>query len=566
MKSRVVSLVSVLMVVLLSACGQTPAPAPASPPPVATTPPHATTAVAKVTAPVSATANGIAPVKPTSTPLPSNASAVNKPNIVFILTDDLDAAAIQTMPHLKALITDQGLTFANYFVSMSLCCPSRAATLRGQYPHNTQILGNQLPTGGFQKFFQLGEEKSTVAVWLQDAGYRTMLAGKYLNGYPEQNNTQYVPAGWSEWYSANKGNAYSEFNYSLNENGKTVDYGNKPEDYGTDVYVGKTVDFIQRSAQAGKPFFVYLAPYAPHAPYTPAPRHANLFPGVKAPRTPNYDEPDVSDKPVYIADRPRLTPKQITAIDEDYRKRLQALQAVDEGIEKIVNTLKANGQLDNTYIFFTSDNGYHLGNHRMVVGKIAPYEEELRVTMRVRGPGVPAGKTLEYIAGNIDMGPTWADLAGVQAPAFVDGRSLVPLMGANPPPLSQWRQEFAIENGPDKIDPNAPVVEVTPDTDAELLEPPDQDETEAAALAKPVKNKRAIPPFRGIRLQTLSYVEYVTGEKELYDVKADPYELNNLAKKADPKLLEQLSARMKELVTCKGADCRVVEEAPFNLP
>jgi len=524
------------------------------------------TAAVKVTAIASATAPAPQANQPTPTNAPAAAGDATKPNIVFILTDDLDAAAIQYMPHLKALITDQGLTFANYFVSMSLCCPSRAATLRGQYPHNTQILGNQLPTGGFQKFFQLGEEKSTIAVWLQDAGYRTMLAGKYLNGYPEQNNPQYIPAGWTEWYSANKGNAYSEFNYSLNENGKTVAYGNTPADYGTDVYVGKTVDFIQRSAQAGKPFFVYLAPYAPHAPYTPAPRHANLFPGAKAPRTPNYDEADVSDKPVYIADRAHLTPKQITAIDTDYRKRLQALQAVDEGIQKIVDTLTANGQLDNTYIFFSSDNGYHLGNHRMVVGKIAPYEEELRVTMKVRGPGVPAGKTLEYIAGNIDLAPTWAALAGAKAPDAVDGRSLVPLMGKNPPPLSQWRQEFALENGPDKIDPNAPVVDVTPDTDSELLEPPDQDDTEAAALPKPLKNKRAIPPFRGIRLQTLSYVEYVTGEKELYDIKADPYELNNLAKKADPKLLEQLSTRMKELVTCKGVACRTAEDAPFNLP
>src|SRR5262249_53392153 len=153
------------------------------------------------------------------------------------------------MPKLKALISDQGVTFPNYFVAMSLCCPSRATTLRGQYPHNTQILGNQLPTGGFQKFFQLGEEKSTVAVWLQDAGYRTMLAGKYLNGYPQQGNPMYIPPGWDEWDVAVKGNAYSEFNYTLNENGKQVAYGSKPEDYGTDVYVGKAVDFIQRSAK-----------------------------------------------------------------------------------------------------------------------------------------------------------------------------------------------------------------------------------------------------------------------------------------------------------------------------
>ena len=444
---------------------------------------------------------------PTSVPGTAN----TKPNIVFVLTDDLDAAEIQYMPNLKSLITDQGITFSNYFVSMSLCCPSRSTTLRGQYPHNTQILGNQPPTGGFQKFYQLGEEKSTIAVWLQAAGYRTMLAGKYLNGYPEQNNVKYIPPGWNEWYVAVHGDAYSEFNYTLNENGKQVVYRNKPEDYGTDVYVNKAVDFIQRSAQDGKPFFVYLAPYAPHAPYTPAPRHANLFPDLIAPRTPNYDEADVSDKPAFIHDRPLLTQRQMDMIDQVYRKRLQSLQAVDEGIEMIVNTLKANGQLDNTYIFFTSDNGYHLGNHRQVVGKIAPYEEELRVTMIVRGPGVPAGRTLEHLTGNVDLAPTWADLAGAQAADFVDGRSLVPLMRDSPPPPSQWRQAFALENGPDRITETGVTATPTPDTEQQLLEPQDQDEKDTASLPPARQSIRSVPPFRGIRLQTWSYVEYSYG-------------------------------------------------------
>jgi arylsulfatase A-like enzyme len=310
------------------------------------------------------------------------------------------------MPKLKSLITDQGETFTNYFVSESLCCPSRATTLRGQYPHNTEIVGNVMPTGGFRKFFQLGEEKSTVAVWLQDTGYRTMLVGKYLNGYSLKTDPLYIPPGWSEWYSPMKGDPYSEYNYTLNENGQQVAYGHQPKDYGTDVYVGKTVDFIQRSAQDGKLFFIYLAPYAPHADYTPAPRHANLFADLKAPRTPNYNEADVSDKPAYIRNRPLLTQTQQDLIDKDYRKRVQSLQAIDEGIEAIVNTLKANGQLDNTYIFFTSDNGYHLGNHRQLVGKVSPYEEEMRVTMIVRGPGVPAGVTLEHLTGNVDLAPT----------------------------------------------------------------------------------------------------------------------------------------------------------------
>jgi arylsulfatase A-like enzyme len=447
---------------------------------------------------------------------------------------------------------------------MSLCCPSRTATLRGQYGHNTQILGNMPPSGGFERFFELGEEKSTVATWLQDAGYRTMLAGKYLNGYPMRNNLMYIPPGWTEWYSAMNGNAYSEFNYTLNENGKQVPYGNKPEDYGTDVYVNKSVDFIQRSAKEGKPFFVYLAPYAPHAPYTPAPRHDKLFPDAKVPRTPNYNEADVSDKPAYIRNRPLLANRQINAIDNDYRMRLQSLQAVDEGIEKIIATLKANGQFDNTYIFFTSDNGYHMGNHRQLTGKIAPYDEELRVTMIVRGPGVPASKTLDHLAGNIDLAPTWAELAGAKAADFVDGRSLVPLMRDNPLALAQWRQVFGIENGVYQATQTRATATPAPNTSAELLEPPDQDTTQFSLLSLAQQAGVGVPAFRGIRTQIFSYVEYITGEKEYYDLKADPYQLQNLAAKLDPKVIAQLSARVKELAACKASTCRTAEDVAFK--
>ena len=493
-------------------------------------------------------------------------SAKGKPNIIFILTDDLNAEEFQYMPQLKALIADQGVTFSNYFVPESLCCPSRSSTQRGQYPHNTKIFTNNLPLGGFGRFFNLDEENSTIAVWLQNAGYRTMLVGKYLNGYPGKNGPAYIPPGWNEWYSAVNGDAaYSEYNYILNENGQKVSYGNKPEDYGTDVYVGKAVDFIQRTAKTGQPFFMYLAPYAPHAPYTPAPRHANLFPDAKAPRSPNYNEADVSDKPGYLNNLPLITQKQMDTIDNDYRNRLRSLQAVDEGIQKIVNTLQAAGQLDNTYIFFTSDNGYHLGNHRMLEGKIAPYEEELHLILEVRGPNVPAGKTLDHLVGNIDLAPTWAELGGATAADFVDGRSLLPLLSNNPTPLAQWRHVFSLEWGPDPLEEQAvaktPVPQINPGED----EPPDPDQVNATALPPDKQKKLVIPYFRGVRLQTMSYVEYRTGEVELYDLKADPYELNNLAPKADPKLLAQFAQRVKDLATCKAASCRTVEDEPFNV-
>ena len=347
MKIRTLLINILIAAVLLMGCAAPVSPpsaqAPTAVPPQASARPAALTRTARKTdvagaiptepaapaAPASTLPAESAAAAPVSTAIPVSSSTSTRPNIIFILSDDLDAAEMAYMPNLKTEIMDEGAVLTHYFVPESLCCPSRSSTLRGQYPHNTQVLTNALPNGGWEKFNQLGEEKSTIATWLTDAGYKTMLAGKYLNGYPGKDNPSYIPPGWNEWYSAVKGNPYSEYDYTLNENGKEVAYGKTPQDYGTDVYFGKALDFLKRNAAGKQPFFIYLAPYAPHAPYTPAPRHADLFPGVKAPRTPNYNEADVSDKPAYIRERPLLTQKQQNVIDEDYRKRLQALQAVE---------------------------------------------------------------------------------------------------------------------------------------------------------------------------------------------------------------------------------------------
>ena len=504
----------------------------------------------------------------TEAPAPSpgapSSQRTTQPNIVFILTDDLDYAALEHMPKLRSLITEQGVTLSNFFISMPLCCPSRATILRGQYGHSTEIMGNDLPYGGFPKFAQLGEEESTIATWLQDAGYRTMLAGKYLNAFPDRSDLMHIPPGWTEWYSPMEGVPYAEYDYTLNENGRQVAYGDDPEDYGTDVYARKTIDFIQRAAQAGQPFFAHVSVYAPHWPTTPAPRHANLFADAQAPRTPNFNEEDVSDKPSYIRNLPPLTETDIARIDEDWRNRLRSMQAVDELVESVIDTLQATGQLDNTYIFFTSDNGYHFGNHRQLLGKTAPYDEEIRVTMIVRGPGVPAGGTLDHLTGNVDLAPTWAELAGAQPPEFVDGRSLVPLLGNNPPPASEWRQCFLLEHAPYELpgQPHTAAVEAT-NTPEGLLEPPDpEDEFSSGTPAALASGSEALP-YRGIRSAEYVYVEYPTGEKELYDLVRDPYQLDNLASTAEPGLLQELAARLEELAACSGAGCRAIEDRPF---
>ena len=278
-------------------------------------------------------------------------------NVVLILTDDEDVGAHAFMPKTKALIEDQGATFANYFISYPWCCPSRASILRGQYAHNTNIVGNEPPWGGYETFHGLGLEQSTLATWLQAAGYRTAMIGKYLNRYmPEKDG---VPPGWDEWHVG--GNAHASYDYVLNENGQTVHYGNEPEDYLNDVLTGKATEVIRTSAAADEPFFLYVLPYNPHSPSVAAPRHEGMFANAELPRPPSFDEADVSDKPAFIRGLPPLDQDQIAYLEYEYRRRIASLQAVDDMVESIVGTLADTGQLDDTYVIYSSDNGFHMG-------------------------------------------------------------------------------------------------------------------------------------------------------------------------------------------------------------
>jgi arylsulfatase A-like enzyme len=508
---------------------------------------------------------GLAFVQPALT----GRAAAKQPNVLFILSDDLDLAEIAFMPKLKALMVDQGTSFSDYFVSVSLCCPSRSTTIRGQYSHNTGVETNNGSNGGFETAHRLDIENSTIATWLQGSGYRTGLFGKYLNGYPNTTSPTYIPPGWVEWNSSVKGNPYSEYNYVLNSDGQLTPYGRKPEDYGTDVYAQQARQFIQKAMQDKTPFFAYLAVYAPHQPATPASRYKDLFPGAQAPRTPNYNEPDVTDKPKYIADLPLMKPIAQQRVDALYRRRLQSLQAVDDAIEGLYNTLKAAGQLDNTYIVFTSDNGFHLGNHRMPAGKQTAYEEDIHLPLIVRGPGVAAGKVIDAITGNIDLAPTFAAMAGVTPANFVDGRSFLPaLLGAAPPTK---RNAYLVEHFNVATAPTAatPAAETQEPDDIDQLPEGEFGDLEAATLPAPANPTAArvkgIPEFHGIRGSGFVYIEYVTGESEFYNIAEDPYELHNLVSKLDPGTKKVLSERVKGLVTCKADSCRTLEDTPLTL-
>ncbi|MFG2005117.1 sulfatase [Spirillospora sp. NPDC048911] len=452
----------------------------------------------------------------------SAAGPETRPNIVFVLTDDLASNLLPYMPNVQRM-QQRGMTFSNYFVTDSLCCPSRATMMTGRYPHNTGVFTNQGSDGGYATFNRKGNQKRTFATSLKAAGYNTALLGKYLNGYQP---TMAVPPGWSEWYVA--GNGYPNYNYKLNENGRVVSYGNKPSDYLTDVLSRKGIDFAKRSVAAKKPFMLELSVFTPHGPSTPAPRDKGKFPNLKAPRTPAFNEADMSDKPDWIKGRPKLTKKQINTIDANFRKRARSVLAIDKAIGDLQASLRASGADRNTYFVFTSDNGFHMGEHRLTGGKQTAYDTDIKVPLIVTGPGVPAGRTVSALTQNTDLCPTFTALGRAKPPAQVDGISLVPYLTGKSP--HNPRDGVLVEHhGPSTVasDPDF----------------------QAAPAGNP-------PTYSALRTTRELYVEYANGQREYYDIRRDPNQLDNTVNSLSPGQLKKLKSMLRELTTCKGRDCQ----------
>lgn len=481
---------------------------------------------------------GLLAVAQAATPAP--------PNIVFILTDDLDKGIFEKMPRLRSLMTEQGMRFEQHFVSISLCCPSRSATLRGQFAANTGMYGNSYPTGGFERFYKTGLEDSTMATWLQGAGYRTALIGKYMNSYPLGGPSQtYIPPGWTEWFSPADGTPYESYSYGINQNGTLVPYGSLPQDHITDVSTGLAVDFINRhrAAHPDQPFFLYLNPFAPHSPATPPPRHASAYPGAKAPRLPSFNERDVRDKPQWVRDTPRLSADKIAEMDTLYASKLRSMLGIEDMVQAVLDTLALQGLLENTYVFFTSDNGFHFGQHRLIQGKTTGYHEDLIVPLVVRGPGIVPGSIGTHLTANVDYASTLAEIAGLAPPDFVDGRSLMPLLRGETPPA--WRQALLLERESNERRVRRNGTE----------EPSDPFDVSA--------EKIRLGGFRGLRTAAgLTYIEYQTGEFELYDHALDPYQLANSYNTAPPSLQQSLARWTEQLQSSSGAALRAVEESP----
>jgi N-acetylglucosamine-6-sulfatase len=292
------------------------------------------------------------------------------PNIILILADDMRADDLRLMPKVQSRLMEKGMTFSNAFVTDPLCCPSRATILTGRYAHNHGVRGNEPIRGGFATFHDSGLEQRTVAVRLREAGYRTALFGKLLNGYcnPDQGcetGRDYVPPGWTDWH------AWSGSRI-LNDNGTLHDF---PDDsLVKDDVVRARVSRLLESWSASKPLFLYVSAKAPHGGTDVAERHASLFAEESLDRGGSFNEADLSDKPSYVRESGHLTESEVAKLEAYHRTRLRRLMAVDDLVGRVVAELEQKGELDNTYIFFTSDNGYLLGEHRLAYIKRVPYE------------------------------------------------------------------------------------------------------------------------------------------------------------------------------------------------
>ena len=446
-----------------------------------------------------------APV-PASTPTP-----LPKPNIILVVTDDLDVPSAAVLPQLDGLLARAGVAFTSAFANAPVCAPSRASILTGLLTHNHGLRINTAPDGGFPAF--RAREGSTLATWLKSAGYRTALVGKYLNSYAIGASDDYIPPGWDEWFG--RLSAYETLRYFewwVNDNGRVYHYGDAAEDYSTDVEAKRAVDFVRRAATGGQPFFLYVAPEAPHVPSLYAERYGSEFRYELAPREPSFNESDVGDKPLFVRREPPLTDDQVDALDKLQRFRLRSMRAVEDLLGQLLQALSESGQMDRTFVIFTSDNGLLMGQHRIYAKKGVFYDEAARVPLVIRGPGVPGGTARSELVSLVDLAPTILELAGATAPEALDGRSLVPFLRGQAAP-GDWRRDVVLE------------------------------------VYNPHLNA-------ALRTDRWSYVEWSSDEYELYDLVADPHEMQSLHRTVDAGVMASYAARLRELTACRGVACR----------
>ncbi len=452
-----------------------------------------------------------------------------KPNIIFVLTDDQFPGTEKVMPRLRNNVTSEGLKFTNMTSTYPLCCPSRATIQRGQYSHNTRIYGNSLPRGGWEKFRNRGEHKSTIATWLNRAGYQTGLFGKYMNAY----NDRLIPPGWDRWYAwvgeSNVGRA-------VNDQGTF-----KPTSFqeGDSLAKEEALRFLGNRLDRSAPVFAFVNFKAMHEPYYHANSDDDKFKGARVPRTDAFNEDNVSDKTSFVRNLPKLSSSEISELDRGYRDGLRSLMRVDRFIGEASELLRRKREMDDTYFVFYTDNGVHFGQHRLKHGKSQPYEEDVNFPLIIRGPGIPHGVANGKLVGNHDIAPTLARMGGANTPAFVDGRSF---LGLAKDPTTTWHR--------------------------------------TAVLGEGEFNTVAPNNWDMLRMRGKVYTRHVQGGKEYYDLAKDPYQVHNALGTSDTTYaapdratLAYYEQRLDDLYRC-GVDgpmtCKEAENAPLlpqaNLP
>jgi arylsulfatase A-like enzyme len=468
-------------------------------------------------------------------PAPDHAAgSPARPNVIVVMVDDISLAEQPYLDEINSRIGARGARFNNSFSSFPLCCPSRATFLTGQYAQNHRVRGNAIPEGGYPKL----NHSNTLPVWLQEDGYYTALIGKYLNMYEQQPQPETIPPGWDHWAGTSK--TYFFYDWQINDNGSLVNYGLDAADYQTDVFTDRATALIDEVAPAKQPFFLWLSYLAPHdggpnpspqppddcdGSAKPPPRYANAHNSIQPPRTPSFGERNISDKPSWLRGRPRFDEEDQAFIDRLFRCRVESLLAVDEGVGEVLDAVGDAGELDNTYVIYTSDNGFVLGQHRLRQGKNFVYEQSIRVPLMIRGPGIPAHTRVRDLAVNADVPATILKLTGAQPGRLIDGRSLLPLIRR--PSIRRGR---------------------------ELL------------IQVRFKNHTLDRNAVGVRNHRYLYAQFDNGERELYDLKRDPDELTNLVGDPDYRRVERLlNHRLLPLSKCKGNACNRAPETDLEV-
>jgi N-acetylglucosamine-6-sulfatase len=418
----------------------------------------------------------------------------DRPSILLIVTDDQRWDTLWAMPEVQRSLVEPGVNFEESFTTSSLCCPSRASILTGAYPHTTGVYRQGGRFGGFRSF----EDSMTIATELNEAGYRTGFFGKYLDSYQHDALTGYVPPGWDRWVAF----VHSQFfDFGLTIDGVVERYGSEPDDYSTDVLASHTEDFIRGTEG---PVFALFVPAAPHAPALPAPTDAGGFADLPVWRPPSFDEADRSDKPTHMQILKPVGPERTENLEILRRNQYRSLQSVDRAVGRLLDALEDTGRLDDALVIFTSDNGLLWGEHRWLKKEV-PYEEAIRVPLIIRADAVVGedARTNDQLVANIDLAPTIAAAAGVELPD-ADGRSLLPLLAGR---REKWRQALLIEH---------------------------------------MRGTNPIPTYCAVRTSRYLFASYETGERELYDLEADPFQLRDLAG-TEPGLEGRLDVTLRSL-------------------